>query len=135
MTSSDEALLLADAVEVRLSRSPAEAKRQLAGGFRPSVVLLDVRGETRGDALVRRVTSDPSYSAIPVMGISGDGERLRCTLMNDVGAFSSLAHLRELLRILEKLCLDLPAAGFPDALEPVTPSAPQPGRPPRGAPR
>ena len=113
-----EALLLAGAREIRHARTPAEAERELASGFRPSVVLLDVGANAaRREAFAERVASHPACSAIPILGISGDDERLRLTLMSDVGALSNPSHLEELLRILEELCFYLPGAGFPCARE------------------
>ncbi len=113
-----QALLLAGASEVRLARTPAEAERALSSGFRPSVVLLEVGSNAaRGEAFAERVASHPACSAIPILGISGDEDHVRLTLMNDVDALSNPSHLPELLRILEELCLDLPGAGFPCELE------------------
>ncbi len=121
-----QALLLAGASEVRLARTPAEAERELSSGFRPSVVLLDVGSNAaRGEACAERVASHPACSAVPILGISGDDERVRLTLMNHVDALSNPSHLAELLRILEELCLDLPGAGFPcgSAVQERAPSA------------
>ncbi len=112
-----QALLLAGASEVRLARTPAEAERELSSGFRPSVVLLDVGANAaRGEAFAERVASHPACSAVPILGVSGDEDRVRLTLMNDVAALSNPSRLPELLRILEELCLDLPGAGFPCVL-------------------
>jgi hypothetical protein len=108
------AVLLAGAGGIRLARSPAEAERELASGFRPSVVLLDTAAG-RGTAYAEKVASYPACAAVPILGISGNHERLRLTLLNDVGALSDPGHLGELLRILEELCLDLPGGGFPCA--------------------
>ncbi len=124
MTNGHQALLLAGASEIRLARTPAEVERELASGFRPSVVLLDMGANAaRGEAFAERVASHPACAAIPILGISGDDERVRLTLMNDVDALSNPSHLPELLRILEDLCLDLPGAGFPGVPE-VEPDAP-----------
>lgn len=120
----DQQALLADASEIRLARTPAEAERELASGFRPSVVLLDMGANAaRGVAFAERVASHPACAAVPILGISGDDERVRLTVMNHVDALSDPSHLPELLRILEDLCLDLPGAGFPCAPE-VEPGVP-----------
>ncbi len=116
MTMPDDhgSLLLAGTSEVRLARTPADAERELSSGFRPSVVLLDVGANAaRGEAFAERVASHPACSAVPILGISGDDDRVRLTLMNAVAALSNPTRLAELLRILEELCLDLPGAGFP----------------------
>ncbi len=137
MTMPDDhrGLLLAGTSEVRLARTPADAERELSSGFRPSVVLLDVgTNAARGEAFAERVASHPACSAVPILGISGDDERVRLTLMNHVDALSNASHLAELLRILEELCLDLPGGGFPsDPGLPVSASVPEPVGEPESA--
>lgn len=111
---SHEALLVDSAREIRLARTPAEAERELAGGFRPSVVLLDAGASAaRREAFARRVASHPACSAVPILEVSCDDERLRLTLLNEPEVLWSPRRLEELIRILEELCLDLPGAGFP----------------------
>jgi CheY-like chemotaxis protein len=102
--------LLASSSGIRLANSSAEAERALASGFRPSVVLLDVRADRAGgEAFARRVAADPTYSEIPILGITGSRDRLRLTLMNDACSLSSPSELPELLEILEEICFALPA--------------------------
>ncbi len=112
-----ETLLLAGARGFKLARTPAEVERELASGFRPSAVVLDVGSNAvRGRALAEKVASHPACKDVPILKLSGDQERLRLTLMNDLGALlSDPARLEELLGILEELCFDLQGARFPRA--------------------
>lgn len=112
-----EALLLAGARGFKLARTPAEVERELASGFRPSAVVLDVGSNTgRGRALAEKVASHPACKDVPILKLSGDQQRLRLTLVNDPGAsLSDPARLEELLAVLEELCFDLQGARFPRA--------------------
>ncbi len=107
-TEEPEAVLLAGSRGIRLARSAAEAERELASGFRPSVVLLDMRAGRGGEAFVKRVAADPAYAAIPILGFSEGDDRLRFTLMNDACLAPDPAQLEELLRLLEEVCFALP---------------------------
>jgi CheY-like chemotaxis protein len=57
--------------------SIAEAEQALAGGFRPSVIILDLslNGE-RGETLLRRIRAVPDYEDIRVIAFSGDCDGL-----------------------------------------------------------
>jgi hypothetical protein len=103
------AFLLAGSSELRLAHSAAEAERELAAGFRPSFMLLDLREDRgRGEAFVREVATHPDCSGIPILEISGTGQRLRFTLLNHLEALSRPSQLEELLRILEDVCAAVP---------------------------
>lgn len=111
-----EVFLLKGASEFRLARTPAEVERELARGFRPSVVLLYVGANAaRGWVLAQRLASHPACSEVPILKLSGDEERLRLTLMNEDASdlLSDPSQLEEVLGILEELCFDLQGAGFP----------------------
>jgi CheY-like chemotaxis protein len=109
---TDQDVLLAGAREIRRARSAADAERELAGGFRPRVVLLDIGANApRGEALARRMASHPACAAVPIVGVSGDDERLRLTMLNGAGALSSASQLADLLRVIEDLGLDVTAPG------------------------
>ena len=113
---SHDHLLLAGSREIRRARSAADAERELARGFRPRVVLLEIGANApRGEALARRMACHPACAAVPIVGVSGDEERLRLTLLNGAAALSSPSQLDDLLRVVEALGLDL---GAPRVEEP-----------------
>ncbi len=106
-------LLLAGAREIRRARSAAEAERELARGFEPRVVLLEIGANApRGEAVARRMASHPACAAVPIVGISGDEQRLHLTLLNGAAAFSSSSQLADLMRVIEDLGLDVTAPGL-----------------------
>lgn len=114
MLNDNEVLLLAGSSEFRLARTLAEVERELARGFWPSVVLLGAGvSDARSRALAERVASRPACSEVPILKLSGDEERLRLTLVNEVGALlSDPPRLEELLRTLEELCFDMQDEGI-----------------------
>ncbi len=101
-------LLLAGAREIRRARSAADAERELARGFRPRVVLLELGADARRtEALAKRMASHPACAAVPIVGVSGDADRLHLTLLNGAAALSTPSQLADLIRVIEDLGLDL----------------------------
>ncbi len=103
---SGETVWLAGADEIRMVGSTTEAERELAGGFRAAAVLL---GSGASDAaaaeLARRLSAHPDGPAIPVLAVSGDGDRLRLTCLSDVLRLpAGEEELSGLLEVLERLC-------------------------------
>ena len=105
-----DVVVLAGAREVRIVCSTAEAERELAGGFRPAVVLLGSRLCGPGaDEFARRLGADPARPAIPVLAVSGDGDWLRLTsLLGDPPPPAAPEELSSLLEVLEELCVAAP---------------------------
>ena len=103
-----DVVMLAGTREVRVVESTAAAERALAGGFRPAVVLLGRELCGPGaDEFARRLRSDPDRPAIPVLAVSGDGDRLRLTsLTDDPRPPATLEELSSLLEVLEELCCE-----------------------------
>ncbi len=103
---SSDVVVLAGTREVRVLDSTAEAERALAGGFLPSVVLLGAGlSGPDADEFTRRLGADPARPPIPVMAISGDGDRLRLTAVrDDLRPPATTEELACLLEVLEDLC-------------------------------
>jgi hypothetical protein len=99
-------VVLAGTGEVRIVESTADAERELAGGFRPAVVLVGSHLCGPGAAeLARRLGADPGRPSIPVLAVSGDGDRLRLTsVSDDLPPPSTPEELSRLLEVLDGLC-------------------------------
>jgi len=67
-------VLQLEGVEVtQAARSLAEAEQALAGGFRPSAVLVDLHLDyERGEALIDKLRANPAYGDVRVIAFSGD---------------------------------------------------------------
>ena len=127
----DQDVLLAGAREIRRTRSADDAERELAGGFRPRVVLLDIGTDApRGEAAARRMASLPACAAVPIVGVSGDEERIRLTMLNGAGALASASQLADLLRVIEDLGLDVTAPAVSAPLPARRPAPRRPATPP-----
>lgn len=105
---TSDRVVLAGADEVRIVDSTDDAERELAGGFRPAVVLLGSRLCGPGAAeFARRLGADPVRPAIPVLAVSGDGDWLRLTsLCEDLRPPAEPDELSSLLDVLEELCTE-----------------------------
>jgi hypothetical protein len=100
------AVVLAGPGETRVVGSPQEALRALDAGFRPAVVLLGAGpAHPEADALARRMSADRAGATIPVLAASGDGERIRLTLVSEVAppAASIPEQLAIVLGLLDEL--------------------------------
>jgi DNA-binding response OmpR family regulator len=66
-------LVLSGVPVVQAARSTADAERLLERGFRPSLVILDLRldGES-GESFARRLRSDPTHGGMRIIALSGD---------------------------------------------------------------
>lgn len=66
-------LVLSGAADVRCAVSVAEAERQLGEGYRPTVVVLDLKlHRDRGEKLLARLRADPVLRSVPVIAVSGE---------------------------------------------------------------
>jgi hypothetical protein len=101
-----EMVLLAGTREVRIVGSTADAERELAGGFRPAVVLVGSGVCGPGVAeFARRLGAD--RPPIPVLAVSHDGEWLRLTaLSEDLRPPAEEEDLSGLLEVLDQLCTE-----------------------------
>ncbi len=101
-----EVVVLARVGEIRVVRSTLEAERELAGGFRPAVVLLGSKISGSGAAeFARRMGADPERAAIPVLAVLDGADRIRITPLNeDLEPPGEPEALSSLLQVLDDLC-------------------------------
>lgn len=105
MVESLRDVLELQGADVATALSPADADRVLAGGFNPSVFLLDLRlgPNESGAEYVRRLRAEPRYQSIPIVAMSGDPVGLRRLDAVDRKLMKPF-HLEHLLEALEELC-------------------------------
>jgi hypothetical protein len=111
----DDEVVLAREGDVRIVGSTKEAERQLAAGFRPTVVLVGSRLCGPGvEELARRLHADPASMGVPVLSVAGQGGWLRLTAVNEAAEAPAAAEATaSLLQVLEELCTDPPAPEAP----------------------
>jgi hypothetical protein len=96
-------VVLAGGEGVRVLGSIWEAERELAGGFRPEVVLVGQRLRGRPARWLASAVRARAGQGIPVLAVSGDGGRVRITLESEAGP-ADPEELWSLLRVLDDLC-------------------------------
>ncbi len=106
----DDEVVLAREGEVRIVGSTREAERQLAAGFRPTVVLVGSRLCGPGvEEFARRLHADRASVGIPVLSVAGQGGWLRLTAVDEVAEAPAAAEATaSLLQVLDDLCADPP---------------------------
>jgi DNA-binding response OmpR family regulator len=78
LESLAELLRMDGLADVRTAHTAVEAERELSLGFLPSAVLLDLwLGLDDGETFAKRLKTDPVYSAVPIIALSGDALSLR----------------------------------------------------------
>jgi CheY-like chemotaxis protein len=95
-----------EGARVETAASAHEADRVLDGGFRPSVVLVDVRlgGGESGDEYARRLRETPRTAIVPVVLMSGDVRELRRLGPLADGTLVKPFEMERLFEVLSEMC-------------------------------